>query len=215
MRVILLGPPGAGKGTQGQRLASHLGVPEYATGEILREAVREATPVGREAQGYMDRGELVPDEVMMRLVTELLERPEAANGFVLDGFPRTVAQAEALDAYLAQRGTPLDAVVHFDVPESELARRLTGRRVCPSCQATYNLHSSPPSRPEVCNRCGSRLVTRSDDEESTVRRRLKVYGRSTAQLVDRYRQAGAAFRRVDGLGSVEEIQTRLRAMLGV
>ncbi len=132
MRIVLLGPPGAGKGTQGEFLARHLGVPTYATGDILREAVRDGTPVGREAQEYMDRGELVPDEVVTRIVTQALERPEASRGFVLDGFPRTPAQAQALDEYLARQGQTLDAVVYFDVPERELVLRMTGRRVCSS-----------------------------------------------------------------------------------
>lgn len=214
MRIILLGPPGAGKGTQGELLARHLGVPTYATGDILREAVRNGTPVGREAQGYMDRGELVPDEVVTRIVTQALERPEASSGFVLDGFPRTTAQAQALDEYLARQGRTLDAVVYFDLPERELILRLTGRRVCPSCGANYNVHASPPRQTESCDRCGAQLVTRSDDDEATVRQRLKVYERSTSPLVDRYRRSQVAFHRLDGLGSVDEIQDRLRATLG-
>lgn len=214
MRVILLGPPGAGKGSQGERLARRLGVPRYATGDILREAVRAGSPVGREAQAYMDRGELVPDDLVMRIVAEALRRAEAARGFILDGFPRTVGQADALDEVLREAGTPLDAVVYFDVPERELVRRSTGRRICPSCGATYNVFSSPPKKEGECDRCGAALVTRRDDEEETVRQRLRVYERSTAPLVDRYRGAGVPFHRVDGLGSVDEIQERLWGLLG-
>lgn len=213
MRVILLGPPGAGKGTQGERLARHFGVPRFATGDMLREAVRAGTRVGREARAYIDRGELVPDEVVTRIVEEALRREEAAGGFILDGFPRTVAQAEALDRVLESVGSRIDAVVYFDVPERELVRRLTGRRVCPRCGATYNLHEGPPKAEGVCDRCGGELVTRSDDDEETVRQRLRVYERSTAPLVDRYRRAGVEFHRVDGLGSVAEIQERLLGFL--
>lgn len=215
MRVVLLGPPGAGKGTQGELLARRLGVPRYATGDILRAAVRTGTAVGEAAKAYMERGELVPDELVTRIVTEALRGPEAARGFILDGFPRTVVQADALEETLRGPGTPLDAVVYFDVPERELIRRSTGRRVCPSCGATYNAHSSPPRRAGVCDHCGAELVTRVDDDEATVRQRLRVYERSTAPLVDRYRQAGVAFHRLDGLGSVEEVQARLNECLGV
>lgn len=215
MRVVLLGPPGAGKGTQGEALARRLGVPRLATGDILREAVREGTEVGREARRYMDRGELVPDELVTRIIVDALRRNEAARGFVLDGFPRTVAQADALGKELAALGTELDAVVYFDVPERELVRRSTGRRVCPSCGATYNLHSSAPNAAGVCDRCGGALVTRSDDDETTLRHRLRVYEQSTAPLVERYRKSGVPFHRLDGLGSVDEIQARLVDALGI
>ena len=213
MRLILLGPPGAGKGTQGERLARRFGVPRFATGDILRDAVRAQTPVGREARAYMDRGELVPDELVTRIVGEALRREEASGGFILDGFPRTVAQAEALDDVLESVGSRIDAVVYFDVPERELVRRLTGRRVCPRCGATYNLHAGPPKAEGVCDRCGGELVTRSDDDEETVRQRLRVYERSTAPLVDRYRRGGVEFHRVDGLGSVDDVQERLLGRL--
>jgi adenylate kinase len=215
MRLILLGPPGAGKGTQGERLARRLGVPRYATGDILREAVRADTRVGREARGYMDRGALVPDELVTAIVLEALAAPAAARGFVLDGFPRNPAQADALDGFLAERGTPLDGVVLLEVPEAELVRRLTGRRVCPSCGATYNVHAEPPRRDEVCDRCGARLETRRDDDEATVRQRLRVYAEQTAPLVERYERSGVPFHRVVGTGSVEEIEERLRRALGV
>lgn len=215
MRVVLLGPPGAGKGTQGEGLARRLGLPRLATGDILREAVRAETEIGREAQRHMDRGDLVPDEVVTRIVVEALRRPEAARGFVLDGFPRTIAQAQALEDELRSLGTELDAVVYFDVPERELVRRSTGRRICPSCGATYNVYSSPPKTAGVCDHCGGALVTRSDDDEATLRRRLRVYEQSTAPLVDRYRQSGVPFHRLDGLGSVDEIQARLGDVLGI
>lgn len=215
MRVVFLGPPGAGKGTQGERLARRLGVPRYATGDILREAVRAETAVGREAKRYMDGGELVPDDVVTRIVAEALRRDEAARGFVLDGFPRTVAQAEALDQELRALGSELDAVAYFDVPERELIRRATGRRVCSSCGATYNLYSDAPKASGLCDRCGGALVARSDDDEETLRRRLRVYEQSTAPLLEWYRARGVPFYRVDGLGSVDEIQARLVQVLGI
>jgi adenylate kinase len=163
MNLVLLGPPGSGKGTQGDRLAARSGVPKYATGDILRDAVRRGTPLGNDAKRYMDAGELVPDEVVLGLVRDALITPEAAAGFILDGFPRTVAQAEGLQGLLEEREMKLDAVFYFDVPEEELIRRLAGRRTCPSCGAVFNVHSDPPAVAATCDNCADELQTREDD----------------------------------------------------
>ena len=187
MRVIFLGPPGAGKGTQARALAQAWGVPQVATGEMLREAVAAGTPLGREAKRIMDTGALVSDDVMIGLIAERLREPDAASGFILDGFPRTIAQAEALDRLLKDLGQSLDAVVYFDVAEPELLRRLTGRRLCRRCQTAFHVVSAPPRHEGVCDRCGGELYQRDDDSEGTVRNRLQVYDRQTSPLLDYYR----------------------------
>ncbi|MBI4513245.1 MAG: adenylate kinase [Gemmatimonadetes bacterium] len=214
MRVVLLGPPGAGKGTQGELLARRLGVGRYVSGDLLREAVREGSAAGRQAQGWIERGELVPDAIVTGIVTGALSR-DAGPGFVLDGFPRTIAQAEALAEFLGSRRARIDAVVYLEVPESEVVKRLVSRRVCPSCGAAYNLHTNPPRKDEVCDRCGARLASRSDDDEGTVRRRLRVYEGETAPLVEWYRAQGVRLLRVNGLGSVAEVRARVRSALGL
>ena len=209
MRVIFLGPPGAGKGTQARELSREWGVPQIATGEMLREAVAAGTPLGREAKRVMDSGGLVPDDVMIGLIAERLRQPDAARGFILDGFPRTIAQAEALDRLLKDLGHSLDAVLYFQVSEPELLRRLTGRRLCRRCQTAYHLVSAPPRRPGVCDRCGGELYQRPDDSEETVRRRLEVYSRQTAPLLDYYGGRGLLCT-IDGEGSVEAIAAAIR-----
>jgi len=208
-RVIFLGAPGAGKGTQARRLASESGVPQVATGDMLREAVAGGTPLGREAKRFMDSGALVPDEVVIGLVDERLARPDAAGGYVLDGFPRTVAQAEALDGLLRRRGQDLDRVVFFDVARDELIRRLTGRRVCRQCGAAFHLVSAPPKAADRCDQCGGALYQREDDAEATVARRLDVYQTQTAPLLDYYRRRGLLVQ-VAGEGPVEEVADRIR-----
>ena len=209
MRVIFLGPPGAGKGTQARELSREWGVPQIATGEMLRDAVAAGTPLGREAKRVMDSGGLVPDDVMIGLIAERLRQPDAARGFILDGFPRTIAQAEALDRLLKDLGHSLDAVLYFQVSEPELLRRLTGRRLCRQCQTAYHLVSAPPRRPGVCDRCGGELYQRPDDSEETVRRRLDVYSRQTAPLLDYYGGRGR-LTTIDGEGSVESIAAAIR-----
>jgi adenylate kinase len=208
-RVIFLGAPGAGKGTQARRLAAESGVPQVATGDMLREAVAEGTPLGREAKRYMDQGALVPDEVVIGLVDERLSRADARSGYVLDGFPRTVAQAEALDALLRRRGQGLDRVVFFDVSRDELLRRLTGRRICRQCGSTFHLVSAPPKAPGRCDQCGGELYQREDDAESTVGRRLDVYHTQTAPLLDYYGARGL-LARVAGEGPVERVAAEIR-----
>jgi adenylate kinase len=190
VRLIFLGPPGAGKGTQARELAREWGVPQIATGEMLREAVAAGTPLGREAQRIMETGALVPDEVMVGLIAERLRQPDAAGGFLLDGFPRTMAQAEALDRLLKDLEQRLDGVVYFQVSEPELIRRLTGRRLCRQCQTAFHVVSAPPKREGICDRCGGELYQRDDDSEATVRNRLQVYERQTAPLLDYYRDRG-------------------------
>ena len=189
-RVVFLGPPGAGKGTQARQLATGWGVPQIATGDMLREAVAAGTPLGREAKRHMDSGGLVPDDVVIGLVAERLARPDARAGFVLDGFPRTAAQAEALDRMLAERSTPLERVVFFQVARPELLRRLTGRRVCRQCGAPFHLVSAPPRVTGRCDNCGGELYQREDDAETAVARRLDVYASQTEPLLAYYRDRG-------------------------
>lgn len=204
MRVVLLGPPGAGKGTQARGLAARWGVPQIATGDMLREAVAAGTPLGREARRYMDAGELVPDAVIIGLAGDRLGQADAGKGFVLDGFPRTVAQAEALDRVLDERGVRLDRVVLFEVPEETLVVRLTGRRVCRACDRNYHVAFSPARAGGRCDGCGGELYQRGDDEEGTVRRRLAVYARDTQPLIEYYRRRGLLVA-IDAGGSMEAV----------
>jgi len=208
MRLVLMGPPGAGKGTQGQRLADEAGVPRLSTGDILRAAVRAGTERGLEASRYMDVGELVPDEVILSIVEEALARGDAKQGFVFDGFPRTVVQAEGLDRVLADRGEALDAVIDLTVPTEELVRRLTRRRVCESCGFAVRIEMDEEG--EVpCARCGGKLVQRVDDRPATVERRLEVNTRETGPVLEWYRASATPVVEVDGRGSVAEVYDRL------
>jgi adenylate kinase len=213
VRLIFLGPPGAGKGTQARALAQGWGVPQIATGEMLRDAVAAGTPLGREAKRIMDTGALVPDDVMIGLIADRLRQPDAAPGFILDGFPRTIAQAEALERLLKDLGQSLDRVVYFEVAEPELVRRLTGRRLCRKCQTAFHVVSAPPRKPGVCDRCGGELYQREDDGEATVRNRLHVYERQTAPLLDYYRNRNM-LTTVAGEGPVETIGAAIRRAAG-
>ena len=212
-RVAFLGPPGAGKGTQARELAQEWRVPHLATGDMLREAVAAGTPLGREAKGYMDQGALVPDDVIIRMMGERLGKSDAGRGFILDGFPRTIAQAEALAKLLKDLGQTLDTVIYFDVSEPELLRRLTGRRVCRACGHSYHMTSNPPKRAGVCDECGGELYQRDDDAETTVRKRLDVYQRQTAPLLDYYRQR-SLLATVSGEGPLATIRGAIRAASG-
>jgi adenylate kinase len=209
MRVIFLGPPGSGKGTQAARLAAAAGVPQIATGDILRQAAARGTRLGLEAKAHMDRGALVPDDVVVGVVAERLDAPDARKGFVLDGFPRTLAQAEALERLLKDRDAAVERVIALEVSEAELLRRLTGRRVCGRCQAAYHVAFSPPRREGTCDRCGGALAQREDDREATVRRRIEVYRAQTAPLLEHYRSRGLLVT-VTGEGSVDEVAAAVR-----
>ena len=190
MRVVFIGPPGAGKGTQARQLGERWGVPQIATGDMLREALAAGTPLGLEAKRHMDAGDLVPDAVIIGLVADRLAQPDARKGFVLDGFPRTVAQATALDRLLAEQGTPLDRVVVFEAPTEELVKRVSGRRVCPQCGRNYHVVFSPPKVAGRCDACRGLLTQRGDDDAHKVRHRLEVFIRETRPLVEHYRLQG-------------------------
>lgn len=213
MRILLMGPPGAGKGTQAEALAAKLEVPHVATGDIFRSQIAAGTPLGKKAKEYTDSGQLVPDEVTIGMVGQRLKEPDCQKGFILDGFPRTVTQAEALDAMLAQAGQQLDAVIDIQVPAPRLIQRLTGRRVCRQCGATYHLVFNPPQRPGVCDACGGELYQRSDDNEDTVKNRLEVYQRQTAPLVDYY-QAKGLLHPVNGDAPINDVLSAIGRILG-
>jgi len=191
MIVVLMGPPGAGKGTQAKAISSELGIVHLSTGDLFREAVRQGTPLGREAQAYMDRGELVPDSVTVAMLLERLDRPDAANGALLDGFPRTVPQAEALDQALAGRGQRVNLAIYLSVPREALLNRLSGRWICQGCGASYHEVFNPPTVQERCDACGGTLYQRPDDRRETAERRLDVYLEQTVPVIDYYRQRGA------------------------
>jgi len=212
-RVIFLGPPGAGKGTQARDLAAEWGVPQVATGDMLREAAAAKTALGLEAKRHMDSGGLVPDEVVIGLVEERLARPDARAGFVLDGFPRTAAQAKALDAMLKARGIALDRVVFLDVSREELLRRLTGRRVCRQCGTPFHIVSAAPRVADRCDKCGGELYQRSDDSSEAVANRLDVYEKQTAPLLAYYRDRGL-LADVGGEGPVNRVAGDIRKAVG-
>ncbi|MCM8790118.1 MAG: adenylate kinase [Candidatus Omnitrophica bacterium] len=204
MRLVLLGPPGAGKGTQSVVLANKYGLPHISTGDILREAVREGLPLGLEAKAYMDRGELVPDKVVTGIVAERLKKPDTRPGFILDGFPRTLKQAEELDKALKAMSSGIDIVLYFATSPEVAIERLTGRRVCKSCGFNYHVKNMPPKKEGVCDRCGGELFQRPDDTEATVRNRLKVYEDQTKPLIDYYMKQGI-LKRVSGDMGVDEL----------
>jgi len=212
LNLILLGPPGAGKGTQAERLQDDFDIAYIATGDILRAAVADGTPLGRQAKRYMDAGELVPDEIIIGVILECVEGDAARDGFLLDGFPRTTDQAEALQNALAKLDRRLTAVLCIDAPEEEIVRRLSGRRLCAKAGHVYNVHTDPPKRDEICDQDGSRLVQRDDDREETVRKRLEVYHRQTAPLV-RYYDERELLRRFDGTRSPTEVHDHIRATI--
>ncbi len=212
MHLVLLGPPGAGKGTQATILARDLRLAHISTGDMLRAAVREGSDLGLAAREYMDRGELVPDELVIALIQDRLGAPDARGGFILDGFPRNVSQAERLDEILEELNLPLELVLNLQVPEAELIRRMTGRRVCPGCGESYHLVFNPPKSLGVCDQCGEDLIQRDDDKEATVRMRLEVYERENAPLVEYYGEAGLLVD-IDGRGTVEQVYDRIRSEL--
>ncbi len=211
-RIVFLGPPGAGKGTQAARIRVALSVPHIATGDLFRENVKGGTPLGLEAKGYMDRGALVPDEIVIRMVRERLKNPDCAGGFLLDGYPRSVPQADALDKDLAAAGTPLEAVFYMTTPDDLIVERLSGRRVCPSCNRVYHVRNIPPKRAGSCDTCSTELVQREDDKPETVKRRLAVYHGQTESLVARYRKTGLLVD-LDGAKDVEPLAREILEIL--
>jgi len=214
MRLVFLGAPGVGKGTQAQRLAVEEGAPQISTGEILREAAKLGTPLGRQAKSYMTAGKLVPDEVVIGIIREKLSELKGA-GFILDGFPRTVAQAEALDRMLQENGPHgIQHVVNFEVPNNEIVRRLSGRRSCSSCPAVYHVTDAQPRREGVCDKCGAPLVQREDDKPDTIAARLKVYDQQTSPLVDYYKNRGL-LRQLDATPPIDTVYENLRRLLGL
>ncbi len=213
MRLVLLGPPGVGKGTQAARLGAHFGVPHISTGEMFREALSRRTPLGMAAKEYMDAGKLVPDDVTTGLVGERLAMPDCRAGFVLDGFPRNLAQAEALDRLLARLRAPLDAAVSIAARTDTVVARLSGRRQCRQCGAVYHLRFNPPPDPGTCPRCGGELYQRRDDQEETVRERLRVYAAETEPVLGFYRGRGALIE-VDGEGSIDEVTRMILSAVG-
>ncbi len=211
-RLVLLGAPGVGKGTQAAEISRRTGLPHISTGDLLRAAIRDGSPLGRRVAAIVERGELVPDGPVAEVMEERLARPDAADGFLLDGFPRTVAQADLLDRILAKRGQALDRVISIEVPEAEIVDRLAGRRSCGHCGATYHVRYNRPKVDGVCDRCGSELRQRPDDVEAAIAQRLKAYREQTAPLVARYRKTGRLVE-IDGRGTPDEVFGRIAAVV--
>jgi adenylate kinase len=212
-RVVLLGPPGAGKGTQAKLLQDEFGACQISTGDILRKAVAEQTPLGKEAAEYINRGALVPDDVIVNLVAERLKERDCEKGFILDGFPRTIPQAQGLDRILKTMGLSLNGVLSVQVPEGIIIERLAGRRTCRSCGALSHMVFNPPKKTGVCDRCGGELYQRDDDREGTIANRLRVYEKQTAPLANYYRERGL-LREIDGVGEINDIRARVTKALG-
>ncbi len=212
MDVILLGPPGAGKGTQAKMMIEKWRIPQVSTGDILRAAVREGTQLGLEAKGFMDEGGLVPDSVVIGIIEERIKEPDAADGFILDGFPRTIAQAEALEKILSDNDRKIEHVISIEVDDEELVTRLTGRRMCKSCGESFHMVFNQPSVENVCDACSGELYQRDDDQEDTIRQRLEVYHDQTSPLIEYYRERGG-LREVDGAGSISDIFDQIAAKL--
>jgi len=212
MNVILLGPPGAGKGTQAKMLVEEYQIPQISTGDILRAAVKEGSPLGKEAKACMDKGDLVPDSVVIGIVEERIQQPDCAKGYMLDGFPRTVPQAEALDGMLQNLSSQIDHVVSIEVANEELVGRLTGRRTCRDCGVGFHVMFDPPEQEGVCDKCGGELYQRDDDNVETVTSRLEVYESQTLPLIDYYKAQGK-IRPIDGVGDIKEIFARVTQVL--
>jgi len=212
MRLVLLGAPGAGKGTQAKMLIEKYRIPQISTGDILRNAVQDGTLLGKEAKSYMDKGELVPDRIVIGLIEERLKQDDTKDGYILDGFPRNIAQAEVLDRMLNDVGMPLDFALSIDAPREDLLKRLTGRRTCRNCQQMYNIYYSPPKKDGICDKCGGELFQRDDDKEETIRKRLDVYDAQTSPLINYYKEKGI-LNSVQGIGNIDEIFKNVCAVL--
>lgn len=213
MNIILLGPPGAGKGTQAEMIKANYPILHISTGDMFREAVGNKTAMGLEAKKYMDAGQLVPDEVTIGVVEERLSQPDCSNGFLLDGFPRTIPQAEALDKVMAGLGKSVDLALEITVPDSIIVERMTGRVSCNQCKAVYNTYFNPPAKAGICDKCGGELVQRSDDKEETVKNRLKVYAEKTQPLLDYYAKAGK-LESLDGNRDPQAVFKDVQSLLG-
>ncbi len=213
MKLIMLGAPGAGKGTQAARVAAELKVPHISTGDIFRSNIKNGTELGRKAKEYMDAGKLVPDELTCDLVADRIAQDDCKGGFILDGFPRTIPQAEALDKVLSSRGEKVDYAVNIDVPDAAIVARMSGRRACVSCGATYHIEFNPPKKEGICDVCGAELILRADDKPETVQTRLDVYHEQTQPLIDYYAKQGALVT-VDGTQPMDEVFAAILAKLG-
>jgi adenylate kinase len=213
MNLVLMGLPGAGKGTQAEKIVEKYGIPHISTGDMFRAAIKEGTALGLEAKSYMDRGDLVPDEVTIGIVRERLSKDDCQKGFLLDGFPRTVAQAEALENILAELNRSIDYVINIDVDRSILMERLTGRRICKDCGATYHLVFNPPAQPGVCDKCGGELYQRADDNEETVANRLEVNLKQAKPLLDFYEEKGY-LRNINGQQEIDKVFEDISELLG-
>jgi adenylate kinase len=212
MNLILLGPPGAGKGTQAQRMVDRYHIPQISTGDILRAAVKESTPLGMKAKGFMDQGQLVPDEIVIGIIEERMKAKDCNLGFILDGFPRTIPQAGALQPILTKIGKKIDHVINIEVDPGELVRRLTGRRTCKNCGAMFHLLFQLPKKEGICDRCGGTLYQRADDKEETIRTRLKEYEKQTAPLIQYY-QGKKTLRSIQGVGGPDQIFDQIIRLL--
>ncbi|MDD5922805.1 MAG: adenylate kinase [Eubacteriales bacterium] len=212
MRTILLGPPGAGKGTQAAKMVEQYHIPHISTGDIFRENIKNGTELGKRAKEYMDRGELVPDDLVIEIATDRLTKDDCKDGFILDGFPRTVHQAEELDKFLAGRGEKLSVVINLEVGDEELMKRLTGRRVCKKCGASYHIVNMPPKKEGICDVCGGELIQRADDNEETARNRIRVYDEQTKPLIDYYEKAGI-IANINGEKGLENTFSEIRKAL--
>ena len=213
MKLIMLGAPGAGKGTQAARVAAELKVPHISTGDIFRSNIKNGTELGKKAKAYMDAGNLVPDELTCDLVADRIAQEDCKNGFILDGFPRTIPQAEALDKVLTSKGEKVDYAVNIDVPDSAIVARMSGRRACVSCGATYHIEFNPPKQEGICDVCGAKLILREDDKPETVQNRLSVYHEQTQPLIDYYDKQGALVT-VDGTLPMDDVFAAILAKIG-